>query len=94
MQEPLLLYACGFEALRFRRTERAIENTVAVLATEQHRHLIAAALTSSILARLASDEKVRDHNPVVKGNRGKGVWAGPTGKRGPEVARLCLTMTG
>ena len=88
VQEPLLLYACGFEALRFRRTERAIENTVAVLATEQHRHLIAAALTSSILARLASDEKVRGHNPVLKGNRGKGVWADTTRKQVPGIAVL------
>ena len=58
-QEPLLLYACAFEGLAFRRTERAAQFSAGALCLALERHLVAAAMTSSILARLHADEKAR-----------------------------------
>ena len=57
-QEPLLLYACGFSDLKFRRTERAARVTADLLSEGLERNLVAAAMASSILGRLDSDIKV------------------------------------
>lgn len=56
MQEPLLLYGCGFSpALPFIRGPRLIEENVASLRSAADKHLVAAALTATAAARLAAD---------------------------------------
>jgi hypothetical protein len=54
-QEPLLLYACGFEGLTFRRTGRAVESTLSTLQGFLEHHLVAAARTSALMARIRQD---------------------------------------
>ena len=58
-QEPLLLYACGFDALRFRRTERAAQANETAMVSMIERDLVASAMTSAIITRMRSDDKVR-----------------------------------
>jgi hypothetical protein len=54
-EEPLLLYACGFEGLTFRRTGRAVESTLSTLQGFLEHHLVAAARTSALMARIRQD---------------------------------------
>ena len=58
-QEPLLLYACGFDALRFRRTERAAQANETAMVSMIERDLVASAMASAIITRMRSDDKVR-----------------------------------
>ena len=57
-QEPLLLYACGFDALRFRRTERAAQANETAVVSMIERDLVASAMASAIITRMHSDDKV------------------------------------
>ncbi|GIL65068.1 hypothetical protein Vafri_18923 [Volvox africanus] len=56
-EEPLLLYACGFSSLRFRRSTPAMDGTMGDVAGLMHRHLIGAALTAACHSRLTKDDR-------------------------------------
>ncbi|PNG99245.1 putative tRNA pseudouridine synthase C25B8.05, partial [Tetrabaena socialis] len=56
-EEPLLLFACGFNALAFRRSAPAVEGCLSDVAALLHRHLIGAALTAACHGRIASDQR-------------------------------------
>ncbi|GIL88869.1 hypothetical protein Vretifemale_16791 [Volvox reticuliferus] len=56
-EEPLLLYACGFSGLSFRRSVPAMEGVLGDVAGLMHRHLIGAALTAACHSRLTKDER-------------------------------------
>ncbi|GAX73168.1 hypothetical protein CEUSTIGMA_g621.t1 [Chlamydomonas eustigma] len=54
-EEPLLLYACGFQGLTFRRSGRALETSLSTLQGVLDHHLVAAARTSVIMERIRKD---------------------------------------
>ncbi len=56
-QEPLLLYACGYEGLSFIRTHAATDGAQADVTGLLHRHLVGAALTGACQARIASNPR-------------------------------------
>ncbi|GLC76345.1 hypothetical protein PLESTF_001769600 [Pleodorina starrii] len=57
-EEPLLLYACGFRDLVFRRSPAAVEATLGDVGGLLHRHLVGAALTAACHCRLAADTRL------------------------------------
>jgi tRNA pseudouridine38/39 synthase len=54
-EEPLLLFACGFEGIQWQRTEGGLSRCLAVVGSQLQRHLVAAALTSSIFEQLQQE---------------------------------------
>jgi hypothetical protein len=54
-EEPLLLFACGFEGIQWQRTEAGLSKCLAVVGSQLQRHLVAAALTSSVFEQLQQE---------------------------------------
>lgn len=71
-QEPLLLYACGFEGLAFRRHVRLVDDNTASLRARAEHHLVAAALTAAAAGRIACDVPTEADTSEVKGSGAKG----------------------
>ncbi|KXZ47646.1 hypothetical protein GPECTOR_34g805 [Gonium pectorale] len=78
-EEPLLLYACGYEGLSFRRTPAAVEGVLGDVGGLLHRHLIGAALTAACHSRLAADERCGDADAGPSAGAGGGD-AAPSGR--------------
>ncbi|EFJ41544.1 tRNA pseudouridine synthase mitochondrial precursor [Volvox carteri f. nagariensis] len=64
-EEPLLLYACGFSDLRFRRSGAAVGCVLGDVGALLHRHLIGAALTAACHDRLTLDTR-RQTEPSIE----------------------------
>jgi tRNA pseudouridine38/39 synthase len=54
-EEPLLLFACGFEGIQWQRSEANLAKCLAVVGSQLQRHLVAAALTSSVFEQLQQE---------------------------------------
>jgi tRNA pseudouridine38/39 synthase len=54
-EEPLLLFACGFEGIQWQRTKAGLSKCLAVVGSQLQRHLVAAALTSSVFEQLQQE---------------------------------------
>ncbi|KAG2446693.1 hypothetical protein HYH02_008259 [Chlamydomonas schloesseri] len=78
-EEPLLLYACGFAGLQFRRTHAAVEANLVDVASLLHRHLIGAALTAACHSRLAKDTRCSEAGSTSGSGGGAGGGAGGRG---------------
>ncbi|KAG2489574.1 hypothetical protein HYH03_012022 [Edaphochlamys debaryana] len=84
-EEPLLLHACGFEGLSFRRSGPAVQGALGEVGSILHRHLIGAALTEACYARMASDERLPEPAAASAGGgegRGKGGGGGGGAREG------------
>ncbi|PNW86426.1 hypothetical protein CHLRE_02g086050v5 [Chlamydomonas reinhardtii] len=84
-EEPLLLYACGFPSLQFRRTHAAVEANLVDVASLLHRHLIGAALTAACHSRLAEDTRCAETASTSSGGAGAGAGAGAGGRGSGHV---------
>lgn len=54
-EEPLLLFACGFDGMQWQRTEAGLDKCLTVVGSQLQRHLVAAALTSSVFEQLQQE---------------------------------------
>jgi hypothetical protein len=57
-EEPLLLFACGFDSINWQRSEANLAKCLAVVGSQLQRHLVAAALTSSVFEQLQQERAV------------------------------------
>ncbi|GFH21640.1 tRNA pseudouridine synthase, partial [Haematococcus lacustris] len=51
-EEPLILYACAYKELHFHRSARTLAANSSLLQSLVGKHLVAAAMASSILQRI------------------------------------------
>lgn len=54
-EEPLLLFACGFEGIQWQRSEANLAKCLGVVGSQLQRHLVAAALTNSVFEQLQQE---------------------------------------
>ncbi|GFR44474.1 hypothetical protein Agub_g5737, partial [Astrephomene gubernaculifera] len=87
-EEPLLLYACGFSDLAFRRSSPAVAAALGDVGGQLGRHLVGAALTAECHTRMAADTRCEDAGSSSGGSgNGRSGGGGAVGGHIPLLRR-------